>query len=390
MSITNGFTPLPNWFIAGASVSNFTNREFKLYYTIGVEIFRFPESREVMSKELSNRFLQSLTGINHSNISRILRKFEKRGLIKIVKSHVKGQGSIIFLLSPGASVTPENKNTAVTITPQNLKSGVTITQNPITQNLKKDLKKDDSDSSLNIEQAIEEKPMENSLNSSPDTKSFLTSSEDSNSEKPVINSLCPPAPTSNVGFTALGSVLPAVPIPDTHKTCSSSKDVDKSYSPVKDTYNVLTLSDKAISTGKTLLLEKGFSSSEIQNITGRITASMTDKDIKSKDKYFIACCSKETRKGNSPASSVHKSTSAILPVQKKNSFTETVNKWEEEKKKDSPEETIKKLMKLSPDDLYRVILDVDSSPAGKFVSLPEIKASLYVAEFKKRYPEVKV
>jgi len=47
-------------------------------------------------------------------------------------------------------------------------------------------------------------------------------------------------------------------------------------------------------------------------------------------------------------------------------------------------------MDLRPDDLYRVILDVDNSPAGKFVSLPKIKASLYIAEFKKRFPEVTV
>jgi len=382
MSIINGFIPLPNWYITRGFTLKLTHRERVLYFTIGVEVFRFPESRETMSKEMTTRGLQAITGINHSHIAKILNKFQRMGLIAFQKSFTKGISSTVAILAPDFNKTGNEIATG------DEKLGYETATNLINLSIKEDLKKDDRDSSLNIKQSIEEKPMENPLNCISNMCSVLISSKESNLNNHVINLLSPaglvPSNAGNKEFSPLGNILSAVPIPDTNKTCSSLKDVD----------NIRSLSEKAISTGKTLLLQKGFSSSEIQNITDRITASMIGKDIKSKDKYFIACCNKETRKGSSPASSVHKSTGAALsqgtaPVQvQKNSFTETVNRWEEEKKKDSPEETIKKLMALRPDDLYRVILDVDNSPAGKFISLPEIKASLYVAEFKKRYPEI--
>ncbi|MEQ8192772.1 MAG: hypothetical protein ABRQ39_32720 [Candidatus Eremiobacterota bacterium] len=376
MSILNGFIPLPNWYITRGFTLKLTHRERVLYFTIGVEVFRFPESRETMSKEMTTRGLQAITGINHSHIAKILNKFQRMGLIAFQKSFTKGISSTVAILAPDFNKTGNEIATG------DEKLGYETATNLINLSIKEDLKKDDIDSSLNIKQSIEEKPMENPLNCISNMCSVLISSKESNLNNHVINLLSPaglvPSNAGNKEFSPLGSILSAVPIPDTNKTCSSLKDVD----------NIRSLSEKAISTGKILLLQKGFSSSEIQNITDRITASMIGKDIKSKDKYFIACCNKETRKGSSPASSVHKSTSAALPVQKKTSFIETVNKWEEENKKDSPVNILKKLMELSPDDLYRVILDVDTSPAGKFVSLPEIKASLYIGEFKKRYPDI--
>ncbi len=155
-----------------------------------------------------------------------------------------------------------------------------------------------------------------------------------------------------------------------------------------DTSKVTAPSDNALTEGKKLLQEKRFTASQIQAITQRITDSMKRHTPKRPDLYFLTAVKNEKIKTTftgSPALA----TGAMVQVQK-NSFTETVNRWEEEKKKDSPEETIKKLMALMPDELYRVILDVDKSPAGKFISLPEIKASLYIAEFKKRFPEVTI
>ncbi len=376
MSIINGFIPLPNWYITRGFTLKLTHRERVLYFTIGVEIFRFPESRETMSKEMTTRGLQAITGINHSHIARILNKFQRMGIIAVQKSFIKGLSSIVTVISLdklGAEIATDNKKLVAEKATEVKKSGAKIATYPKNLNSKKDLKKDDSDSSFkNIEQAIEEKPMENSLNSLPDTKSFLASSELSNSEKPVINSLCPPAPTSNVGFSSLASVLPGV---------------TKIQAP--------TPSDKAIIEGKAILQEKGFTAPQIQAITQRITDSIRKHTPKKPDNYFLTAIKNEKLKpasigSTAPASrQIPPAPGAMVQVQK-NSFTETVNRWEEEKKKDSPEETIKKLMALRPDDLYRVILDVDNSPAGKFVSLPEIKASLYIAEFKKRFPEVTV
>lgn len=98
-----GFCPLPNWFLSQAYSLDFTNREFKIYLTIGKEIFQFSESRETLSKELATRYLQGITGINYSHIAKILNKFERMGLIKIQKSFTKGEGSIISIVAPIAT-----------------------------------------------------------------------------------------------------------------------------------------------------------------------------------------------------------------------------------------------------------------------------------------------
>ena len=375
MSIINGFIPLPNWYITRGFTLKLTHRERVLYFTIGVEIFRFPESRETMSKEMTTRGLQAITGINHSHIARILNKFQRMGIIAVQKSFIKGLSSIVTVISLdklGAKIATDNKKLVAEKATEVKKSGAKIATYPKNLNSKKDLKKGDPDSSLNLTQAIEENPQETSLDSLPDTKSFFTSSKESNSNNSVVNLPCPPALTSNVGFSSLGSVLP---------------DVTKIKSPAP--------SDKAIIEGKAILQEKGFTAPQIQAITQRITDSIRKHTPKRPDSYFLTAVKNEkikTASTGSPAPSsrqIPPAPGAMVQVQK-NSFTETINRWEEEKNKDSPEETIKKLMELSPDDLYRVILDVDSSPAGKFVSLPKIKASLYIAEFKKRYPDVKV
>ena len=375
MSIINGFIPLPNWYITRGFTLKLTHRERVLYFTIGVEIFRFPESRETMSKEMTTRGLQAITGINHSHIARILNKFQRMGIIAVQKSFIKGLSSIVTVISLdklGAEIATDNKKLVAKKATEVKKSGAKKATYPKNLNLKKDLQENDPDSSLNLTQAIEEKPMENSLDSLPDIQTSYISSELSNSEKPVINSLCSSAPTSNVGFSSLASVLPGV---------------TKIQAP--------TPSDKAIIEGKAILQEKGFTAPQIQAITQRITDSIRKHTPKRPDSYFLTAIKNEKIKtvptgSSAPASQqIPPGTGAMVQVQK-NSFTETVNRWQEEKKKDSPEETIKKLMNVSPDELYRVILDVDSSPTGKFVSLPEIKASLYIAEFKKRYPDVKV
>jgi len=408
MSIINGFIPLPNWYITRGFTLKLTHRERVLYFTIGVEIFRFPESRETMSKEMTTRGLQAITGINHSHIARILNKFQRMGIIAVQKSFIKGLSSIVTVISLdklGAEIATDNKKLVAETATEVKKSGAKKATYPKNLNSKKDLKKDDSNSLLNIEQAIEEKPMKNSLDSLPDTKSFLTSSEDSNSNNTAINLLCPrpgASAPSKVKFSSLASVLPAVisaPSPQQNLTAPIGAPVTAPPT--------AGIKPAIIEKGKAILQEKGFTAPQIQAITQRITDSIRKHLPKKPDSYFLTAVKNEKIKtsvtippalGNNTTGSPDPQARQIPPapigamvqVQKRNSFTETVNRWEEEKKKDSPENILKKLMELSPDDLYRVILDVDNSPASKFISLPEIKASLYIAEFKKRYPDMKI
>ncbi|HNR65594.1 MAG TPA: hypothetical protein PKJ95_04800, partial [Atribacterota bacterium] len=345
--------------------------QYKIMDTIADEVFLFEDTRLTLTKELSTRYIASKTGICQPNVARVINRLEKKNFIRSIKSHVKGEGSLITIILDSTSIS--NKGTLdIKNISNNKKSDSTLLSNQENLSRKKDLKKDDSNTSLNIEQTIKEKPQKPSLDSLPDMKNFLTSSKESNSNNPAINLPCPPAPTSNVGFSSLGSILP---------------DVTKIQSPAP--------SDKAIIEGKAILQEKGFTAPQIQAITQRITDSIRKHTPKKPDNYFLTAIKNEKIKPPVTGSSapafrqIPPAPGAMVQVQK-NSFTETVNRWEEEKKKDSPEDILKKLMDLRPDDLYRVILDVDNSPAGKFVSLPKIKASLYIAEFKKRFPEVTV
>ncbi|HNR65869.1 MAG TPA: hypothetical protein PKJ95_06225, partial [Atribacterota bacterium] len=216
--------------------------------------------------------------------------------------------------------------------------------------------------------------------------------------------LCPrpgASAPSKVEFSSLASVLPAVisaPSPQQNLTAPIGAPVTAPPT--------AGIKPAIIEKGKAILQEKGFTAPQIQAITQRITDSIRKHLPKKPDSYFLTAVKNEKIKtsvtippalGNNTTGSPDPQARQIPPAPigamvqvQNNSFTETVNRWEQEKKKDSPEETIKKLMELSPDDLYRVILDVDNSPASKFISLPEIKASLYIAEFKKRHPEVKV
>lgn len=362
MSINYQFSPVVFSF-KNKMRAELKGNQYKIMDTIADEVFLFEDTRLTLTKELSTRYIASKTGICQPNVVRVINRLEKKNFIRSIKSHVKGEGSLITIILDSISISDKMPLDIKNIS-SNKTSDSTLLSNQENLSKKKDHQESDSDSSLNIKQAIKEKPQKPSLDSLPGTKSFLTSSKESNSEKPVINSLCPPAPTSNVGFSSLASVLP---------------DVTKIQSPAP--------SEKAIIEGKAILQEKGFTAPQIQAITQRITDSIRKHTPKRPDNYFLTAVKNEKLKTAPASRQIPPAPGAMVQVQK-NSFTDTVNRWEEEKTKDSPEDTLKKLMALRPDELYKVILDVDSSPAGKFVSLPEIKASLYIAEFKKRYPEI--
>jgi len=370
--------------------------QYKIMDTIADEVFLFQDTRLTLTKELSTRYLAGKTGICQPNIVRAVNKLEKKNFIRSIKSHVKGEGSLITIILDSTSISDNLPSDSTLISNQE-KSDSTLLSNQENLSIKDHQESDFSDSSLKFEQEKENQPEKKTLKTSPCCSSPVTvnqaSIEVNSQNMPAINLLCPGATaTGKSEFTALASVLPAV-------ISAPSGPMVPAPVPQKDLSFTDTLSDKAIIEGKRQLEEKGFTSEQIQSITQRITDSMMKYNPNKPENYFIGACKKEkfkTAPTGSPAPFSQQippgtGTGAMVQVQKRNSFTETVNRWEEEKKNDiSPEVVIKKLMALRPDDLYRVILHVDNSPAGKFISLPEIKASLYIAEFKKRFPEVTI
>ncbi len=404
MSISYQFSPV---------VFSFKNRmraelkgnQYKIMDTIADEVFLFEDTRLTLTKELSTRYIASKTGICQPNVARAINRLEKKNFIRSIKSHVKGEGSLITIILDSTSISGNLPSDIKTIS-DNKKSDSTLLSNQENLSRKKDLQESDHDPFLNIEEkekTIEEKLMENSSDCFSAVEGNQASPEVNFQNKPALNLLCPrpgAGAPSKVEFSSLASVLPAlISAPSPQQDLSAPIGAPVTAPPITG------IKPAIVEKGKTILQEKGFTAQQVQAITQRITDSIIKNKPIKPEGYFITAIKNEkiktavTSKNTSPCSTAPSSQQippgtgigAMVQVQKRNSFTETVNRWEEEKKNDiNPEVVIKKLMASRPEDLYQVILHVDNSPAGKFISLPEIKASLYIAEFKKRFPEVTI
>jgi hypothetical protein len=403
MNIINGHVPLPNSFVARAINEKLTHREFRLYIIIGTEIYRFPETRSTLSKELSSRYLQSLTGIHHSHITRMMNKFEKKGLLKIVKSHIKGTGSLVILVLPdnniaGAVIAPDKSKLAATIAPDESKSGATIAPNPINLSKKDHQESDLTDSNINIDQKEKKQPerkdIETSLNSSSSIKDRLISSKKSNLNMPAVNLLCPAGEAGNSDFSALGSVLANVIPNNTHTFPEQSSSTP-----------VTVISIPVINKGKEILQSKGFNASNIQAITERIINGIKKNSPEKPVPYFIAACNNEKIKTTSEfvtSSTVMQVSPVVRPsiasgapsVEKTRRYVNEF--WKEERDSITTEEVLIKLTKTCPDKLNTVITNVTNDKKIQiglsFMGEGEAKklalGSIILAEFKKAYPGI--
>jgi hypothetical protein len=373
--------------------------------TIGTEIYRFPDTRLTLSKELSSRYLQSLTGIHHSHITRMMNKFEKKGLLKIVRSHIKGTGSLVILVLPdnniaGAVIAPNKSKLAATIAPDESKSGATIAPNPINLSKKDHQESDLIDSSINIDQKEEKQPerknIETSLNSSSSIKNRFISSKKSNLNMPAVNLLCPAGEAGNSDFSALGSVLANIIPNNTHTFPEQSSSTPATV-----------ISIPVINKGKEILQSKGFNASNIQAITERIINGIKKNSPEKPVPYFITACNNEKIKttsefvtsstGTQVSPVVRQAVASAAPsVEKTRRYVNEF--WKEEKNSIPVEEVLRKLTKTCPDKLNTVITNVSNDEKIQrglsFMVEGEAKklalGSIVLAEFKKAYPGIVV
>ena len=404
MSITNGHVPLPNSFVARAQNENLTHREFRLYIIIGTEIYRFPETRLTLSKELSSRYLQSLTGIHHSHITRMMNKFEKKGLLKIVKSHIKGTGSLVILVLPdnniaGAVIAPDKSKLAATIAPDESKSGATIAPNPINLSIKNHQESDLTDSNINIDQKEKKQPerkdIETSLNSNFSIEDRLINSKKNNSNKPINNLLCPPGAAEKGEFSALGNILADYgPASDTSQALTENKPRPSGFS----------LSPEVIAEGHKVLSSKGFNKEQVQAITQKITDRIRKYNPNRPDRYFLTSVNNEKVKNGSPLnqtapSAFNNSAPAQCATPSVEKTRRYVNEfWKEERNSITTEEVLMKLTKTCPNKLNTVITNVTNDEKIQrglsFMVEGEAKklalGSIILAEFKKEYPGIVV
>lgn len=71
--------------------------EYKVFDSVYCLIRRYKDTREIGEKELSCRYIAERIKLSYSTVNRALNKLQEKGFIKVIKSHIKGKGSIIQL-----------------------------------------------------------------------------------------------------------------------------------------------------------------------------------------------------------------------------------------------------------------------------------------------------
>jgi len=159
--------------------------QYKIMDTIADEIYLFPDTRNTLSKELASRYLAKKTNICQPLVVTALNKLEKRKFIRIVKSHVKGEGSIITILLDNILIS-------------NRLDGTTLPNKSDNKTLSNFSKSDSTTLS----------------NSHKSDSTTLSNQENISKEKDIKNQICPPMISS----------LPPSPSPDDDVTAIDKRE----------------------------------------------------------------------------------------------------------------------------------------------------------------------
>jgi len=388
----------------------FKGNQYKVIDAIADETYLYPDTRLTLTKELASRYLANKTGIAQPHVVAALNKLEKKDCISMVKSHVKGEGSIISLrinviLSLSESDTKNVSNKSKTKNVSDFKQSDTenvsnqakldtdSVSNQKSISKKDHQESDQTDSTINIDQKGEKQPERNNIktpfNCSSLVKDRLINSKKSNSYKPAVNLLCPASETGNSDFSTLGSVLANV-IPNNTPTF-----------PEKSSSTPITvISIPVINKGKEILQSKGFNASNIQAITERIINGIKKNSPEKPVPYFIAACNNEKIKTTSKFVTSSIGThipSLVRPVIAQGAAAPQVKiKKQEEIKQEIPEVILSRIQISKPDEMWQVISDVNNDAKVQksltFFESDEMKKHVlinhYITEFKKRYPEL--
>ncbi|HPZ07734.1 MAG TPA: hypothetical protein PL110_06450 [Candidatus Eremiobacteraeota bacterium] len=284
--------------------------QYKIMDTIADEVFLFEDTRLTLTKELSTRYLAGKTGICQPNVCSVINKLEKKKFIRSIKSHIKGEGSLITIILDSNSISENDKLDSTLISNQ-VKSDSTLLSNQESISKNPDQEGADSDSSINQIQENSKEVLKNNntSNSSYESKSNVSAEN------------LPGRAVATREVTALGDILPAV------------LSVPQVTAPLgKVTGQVLsgknsTVSPSALTTGKKVLSEKGL---DCEIVVSRILADMQKYNVKCKDRYFITACNNERAVVGAlpPSHPAHSETKNVI---RRASIVDKVRCWENEK-----------------------------------------------------------
>lgn len=394
----------------------FKGNQYKVIDAIADETYLYPDTRLTLTKELASRYLADKTGIAQPHVVTALNKLEKKNCIVMVKSHVKGEGSIISLkidiiLSLSKldtkRVSHKSKTKTVSDLPEldtknvskNINSDTNSVSNQESISKKDHQESDPTDSITNItkkEKTLEKNNIENSLNCSYFIKERYTNSKESNSNTPDTNLLSPAGIPDKGEFSALGNILS-----DIKPASTATSPVPAENTPGTSGFSI---SPEVIAEGHKVLSSKGFNKEQVQAITQTITDRIRKYNPIIPDRYFLTSVNNEQVKNVSPLNqTAHSAFNNSVPAQCAAPSVEKTRKyvnefWKEEKDSITTEEILTTLTKTCPDKLNTVITNVTNDEKIQrglsFMVEGEAKklalGSIILAEFKKTYPGIVV
>jgi len=395
----------------------FKGNQYKVLDAIADETYLYSDTRLTLTKELASRYLADKTGIAQPHVVTALNKLEKKNCISIVKSHVKGEGSIISLkinviLSLGESDTKRVSHKSKTKNVSHFKQSDTenvsnqakldtdSVSNQESISKKDHQESDPTDSTINIDQKEKIQPeknnIETSFNCNSLVKTKVINSKESNSNTPDINLLCPAGTADKGEFSALGNILSDIKPAST--TIATSPD------PVENTQETsgFSISPDVIAEGYKVLSSKGFSKEQIQTVTQTITDRIRKYNPIRPDRYFLTSVNNEKIKNVSPfnqtaPNAFNNSVTVQCAAPSVEKTRKYVNEfWKEEKDSITTEEILTTLTKTCPDKLYAVVTNVNNDKKIQkglsFMMEGEAKKialeNIILTEFKKAYPEI--
>ncbi len=392
----------------------FKGNQYKVIDAIADETYLYPDTRLTLTKELASRYLADKTGIAQPHVVTALNKLEKKNCIGMVKSHVKGEGSIISLkidiiLSLSEldtkRVSHKSKTKTVSDLPeldtknvsQHIKSDTNFVSNQESISKKDHQESDPTDLITNItkkEKTPEKNNIENSLNCSYSIEERCISSKENNPNTLDINLLSPAGTADKGEFSALGNILS-----DIKPASTATSPTPAEHTPGTSGFSI---SPEVIAEGHKVLSSKGFNKEQVQAITQTITDRIRKYNPIRPDRYFLTSVNNEQVKNVSPLNQTapnafNNSAPAHCAAPSVEKTRKYVNEfWKEEKDSITTEEILTTLTKTCPDKLNTVITNITNDEKIQrglsFMVEGEAKklalGSIILAEFKKAYPGI--
>lgn len=350
-----GYLPIPKNIYFNIPRLTITYRQKEVLRYIAGKVYEWPETRASMTVELASRYIEEAIGVAYQHVSSDINELEEAGYIKVEKSYTRGQGSLITLL------------------PEKIKSVTNMVTNVVTETVT-NMAKSVTDLVTNTKNISKN----NNNNPIPSHSTHVVSSYINNFKETatkVVKNLFPQKESSN--FTTFPEEVEnlkgaAGPSPQGRADRAAAR----AEATIQENVSIEGVSAKFMALGIKALKDRKII--HIGKALQEIESEMATRKMNNPEYYFLGLCKK-------------KQNFSSVVIENKSGAEKTEAEFkridrEIEQQKDS-KEVLQDYINKYPEEVYQAIQEVDRRPGNKFVTIPEIRAALYVQEFKKQYPD---